>query len=139
MSHKSIMRQIRKYEKLKSETEEELKIYEKRLENLLDFKSRFISGKEEFDYNINHRRVRAENVGSMSKHIKSGQAYCKGMLEDLTGEKYQMAIKNINSISDSIEIVIKCLEEKIEDLKAQIAEYDRIIEDLYDELDRDDD
>lgn len=139
MSHKGIMKEIRRYEKLKRQAQIELRKYEEELEALLAFKNRFYLGEEEFYNNISHRRSRAESVNAMSQHIKSGQAYYKGMFEDLTGEKYQTAMNNINAISESIDRVIKWLEEKIEQLKEKIAEYERIIEALYEELDRDDD
>lgn len=139
MSRASIRRQIRKYENLRSEAEEELRKREEELQDLLAFKSRYELGKDDFYNNMNHRKTRAESVKSMSHNIKAGKAYYEGMNEDLNGKKYQKTIYYIDSITYRINDVVKWLENEIEKLKQRISEYNDIISELYHQLSREDD
>lgn len=139
MSRKSIRRQIRVYENLRSEAEEKLRKLEEELENLLAFKSRYEIGKEDFYNNMNHRKTRVENVNTMSHNIKAGKTYYEGMNEDLNGKKYQKTVYYIDAITYRINDIVKWLENEIQKLKQRISEYNHRISELHHQLSREND
>lgn len=139
MSRSSIRRQIKKYQKLKSEAEDKLRELEEQLEHLIEFKNRYNLGKDDFNYNLNNRKMRVNNVSGMSQEIKSGQAYSVGMNDDLTGEKNVKVMYYVECVSERIERIIKVLEYEIEQEKEKIQNYEEKIEELYRRLSREDD
>lgn len=139
MSRASIRREIRKYEKLKSECEDRLSELEEQLEHLLNFRSRYDAGKQEFNDNLSNRKKRADSVREMSEHVKCGQRYYEGMNDDLTGDRNVKTMHYVERVSERIESVKKLLEYEIEQEKLKIHNYSERIEELYRRLSREDD